>query len=161
MLVTIPASILVSCDAEEDLARCVKEHGEVAEVEKEPNYSADYLERWTTSDGCDIRLDVVMTRESTCLKGVTEILMGWPPLTVSYKDNTHIFVRDSRSSARDPAPADVFETLDEIPADATDTGLRHEGEQLWVDGTDDSAIYVVRGELIERWPGDIELPGCA
>lgn len=41
------------------------------DLSKEPNYPVDYIHRWTTAEGCDVRLDVLMTRQgkNACVDG--------------------------------------------------------------------------------------------
>ena len=152
VLFALTALLLASCSTR-SASSCVEDHGAVADIEQEANYSSDSVERWGYEDGCDVRLDVVMTRVNGCA-GVSEILLGWPPVRVSNEENNRIFVKDPRNRARDKDVAESFETLDELPDDATDTGLRHEGQELWVDEMDDSSVYVVSGGLIQSWPHD-------
>jgi hypothetical protein len=50
-----------------------------------------------------------------------------------------------------------------LPADATDTGLRRDGRQLWI-GAGEKAAYLVSvddPEDVERWPRAKQDIGCA
>jgi YD repeat-containing protein len=42
----------------------------LTDLDHEPHYSANYLERWETWDGCTLRLDVITTRHGGCIDGV-------------------------------------------------------------------------------------------
>lgn len=48
----------------------------------------------------------------------------------------------------------------ELPADATDTGYRRDGRQLWI-SADGSIAYLVAGNRVEAWPSSIDPVACA
>jgi hypothetical protein len=59
-----------------------------SDLDKEPNYSANYLHRWETAEDCPIRLDILMTRQGEDACGgekMADILMGphWANLTMT------------------------------------------------------------------------------
>ena len=57
----------------------------------------------------------------------------------------------------------LIETFDPdatFPADAVDTGYRSEVTELWVVPDDDTSIYLVEADHVERWPR-AEPPLCA
>jgi hypothetical protein len=72
----------------------------------------------------------------------------------------HSGVDDSVEYIRDPL--DVFGLatqldLDAIlPTGAVDSGYRSGDTELWIDPADASAIFIVDGERIERWPAGQE-----
>ncbi len=49
----------------------------------------------------------------------------------------------------------------ELPADARDTGWRHDGRELWVSEDKKNAYVRTADGLVERWPGTSERIGCA
>ena len=57
----------------------------------------------------------------------------------------------------------TFSSKAELPADATDTGLRRDGRQLWI-GPDEKAAYLVGVDDpadVERWPAAKQPIRCA
>jgi hypothetical protein len=134
--------------------------GAIFHLDEEPNYSADYLFRWETENGCPVRLDVAMTRRGACFNAVDEILLGWPPLSVMEGGDARIFVRDPSNRFRDRKTADAYDPTADLPADAEDTKLRQDGAELWADANGD-AIYLVNNDHTELWPLDETTPGCA
>ncbi|WP_327350954.1 hypothetical protein [Streptomyces sp. NBC_01304] len=48
-----------------------------------------------------------------------------------------------------------------MPGDATDTGFRYQGRELWLAGDKKDAYVRVDGDHVERWPGAKERIGCA
>ena len=57
----------------------------------------------------------------------------------------------------------TFSNQATLPADATDTGLRRDGRQLWI-APDKKAAYLVSLEdagNVERWPAAKQRIGCA
>jgi len=46
-----------------------------------------------------------------------------------------------------------------LPADATDTGLRHGKDSLWL-GAEGDALYLVSGDSAQLWPLVVEEFGC-
>gem|GEM_PF-5149548 len=126
----------------------------------EKSYSADYLHRWQTYDGCDIRLDYVMTRSGGCISGVDEILTGWPLGSTHDHHDYRIFVRDPQgTSARENAIG--FDPQAPLPANTQDTGLRQDGAALWMIPGDDAFMWIVNGASVERWPKERSGFGCA
>jgi hypothetical protein len=139
----------------------------LTDLSKEPNYTASYVHRWTTEDGCAVRLDILMRRQGDEACGgsrVADILMGWPLGRSHDKPRPHrIFVRDPSDVFGDEATSEAFVEDAELPKEATDTGFRQQedGAQLWMVDGNDSFTYVVYEDRIERWPLDESPPGCA
>jgi hypothetical protein len=121
------------------------------DVEQEPSYSADYLHRWHTHDGCRVRLDFVMTRRGACFDGVDDILLGWPLGTTHTHHDNRIYLRDpERLSGEESGEALQFDAT--LPGAAMNTGLRQENNKLWLIPGDDEFIWLVNEDSIERWP---------
>lgn len=72
------------------------------------------------------------------------------------------FLRDTRGVLADSLVTTWSDDVD-LPAEATDTGFRHDGRQLWL-ARDGSAAFLVStsdaGD-VERWPATRGLVGCA
>lgn len=77
------------------------------------------------------------------------------------KDKTW-YVRDPRGELRDFVRS-TYDGSAELPEDATDTGLRHEGRQLWVVPAKDAAYLVSLDDPddVERWAAAKDRIGCA
>lgn len=147
------------------VASCMAAHGLLADLAKEPSFNAgNRLHRWTTADGCGVRLDVLMTRDGPdCLPTFRDLLMGTPlgePWTGSGKGLDRDYVRDPGGVLNDPAVQSGFSAMDAPPADATDSGYRQGETQLWT-VPDGSAVYIVMADTTERWPLDTQRGGCA
>lgn len=139
--------------------------GSITDLSQEPGYSANYLHRWTTEDGCPVRLDVLMTRRGPDACGganVADILMGWP-LGKSHADHRafRIFARDPANILHGPKISHAFDGDAELPADAIDTGFRQDEAELWMPPGDDAFVYLVYSDRTERWPHDPTPTGCA
>jgi hypothetical protein len=142
---------------------CVKP-GSATDVDQEPHYSANYPQRWTTAEGCSVRLDVLMTRQGQDACGGTkaaDVLMGWPLGSSHQKPHPYrIFVHDPDNVFGDLRISRAFEEDAKLPEDAIDTGYRQEGTELWMRPHDDAFIYLVSDERVERWPRDASPPVC-
>ena len=72
------------------------------------------------------------------------------------------YVRDPRGELRDFVLS-AYDGSAELPKDATDTGLRHDGRQLWVVPAKDAAYLVSLEDAhdVQSWPAAKERIGCA
>src|SRR4051812_21634343 len=86
---------------------------DITNLSAEPSYSANYLDRWKTADGCPVRLDVLMTRRGKEACGgerVADILMGWPLGQVHSGSRPYpyrIYVRDPEQAVVDEATSEA------------------------------------------------------
>ena len=128
------------------------------QIDREPNYSANYLSRWQTFDGCDVRVDFVMTRSGGCFDGVDDVLMGWPLGGTNSHHNNRIFIRDPQGMTSHQAAAG-FDPEALLPTAARDTGLRQDGVEMWMVPNKDDFIWLV-GQTTERWPQERVRFGC-
>ena len=88
------------------------------------------------------------------------------PEHCDWQSATILSVND-KTYYRDPEgvlPSAWFETRydgrAELPLNAKDTGYRRNDQQLWV-AADRSAVNVVNGDHVERWPAPVKPGGCA
>ena len=133
--------------------------GEALDIKAEPDYQATNLQRWQTRDGCEVRLDYVMTRTSGCMAGVDDLLIGWPFGESHRKPNdARIFVRDPSGVTGN---ADEFDADAAIPDGALDTGLRWDGFALWLITEEDEAVWLQASDHTERWPREDPSVACA
>lgn len=162
--------LLLAACSDEPLTTGVSKHHvgtcaneELTDLSKEPDYSADYLHRWQTSDGCDVRLDVLMTRQGEDACGgedVADVLMAWPLGSTEKEPGYRIYVKDPTGVFNDHRTMELYEEDTELPEPARDTGLRQEDLQLWMVPREDDFIYLVDGDRAERWPLDESPAGC-
>jgi hypothetical protein len=140
--------------------------GAATDVASEPNWRqfADHRQ-WRTPDGCLVRIDVLADRRGPahCGFDAARVVTTGIPIGTRYTDETSsaAYVRDPGNVFGDAATASAFDPHAKLPEGAVDTGLRQQGTHLWVDPTDRSAIYLVAGALVERWPFDSAPADCA
>ena len=168
----VTATLIAGCGADTESNRRAEQrpvdcsrYGSLVDLSAEPRYSADYLHRWTTREGCPVRLDVIMTRQGADACGgerVADILMGWP-LGESHARHrpSRIFVRDPNGVVADRQTSAAVDADAELPEDAVDTGYRQDGRALWMRPDDGSFVYLVSGDRVEAWPHDPIPSGCA
>jgi len=142
---------------------CKAEEGSVIDVAHQPNWRpyADYLP-WTDRDSCLLRIDVVAERPGPdhCAWEDARVLIVGQPLGTSYTtpaDDTE-FVRDPEGVFGRPDLSAGFDPDATLPDDAVDSGYRRDDLALWHTPGDQSAIWLVSPDGIERWPaGDTPL----
>ena len=99
-------------------------------------------------------------------ESVTFLIMSWPPGTTRpFTTAPHQYVRDPQGVLPPPpasTPLPALQRHATLPPDATPTGLRHAGVEVYVSQrTGEGAIYVVGGGVTERWPRVDPMIGCA
>lgn len=138
--------------------------GSITDLSREPSYASKDLQRWTTEDGCPVRLDVLMTRTGPAHCGwqaATDILMG-VPLGASHSHGPHrIYVRDPQGVLNDPAITSAFDGDARLSDRAEDTGFRQHDAQLWLIRGAPEQLFLVFPDRVERWPLDTSPAGCA
>jgi len=146
---SLPGPAVTAGRISADAASC--KDTSLTDVDQEPHYQADYLERWKTWDGCTLRLDVVMTRHGGCIDGVDDIVFAWP-LEVTKKPypNLRIYTRDPGHKASDQVPGVLADA--QLPAAAVDTGLRQDDRALWLTPSDGTFAWLVSTSGTERLP---------
>lgn len=166
LALVLGAIVLSGCsESVQSVARtedCVEQHGSSADISQEPNYDAEWVHRWSYEDGCHVRKDVVMTREGDGSCGenrASEIVLG------ATEDRR---MRELRIHERDPDnifnDAEVSEGFDpdaELPNDSVDTGYQQGDRRLWTVPGAPEFIYVQLPDAVEKWPLDLNPPGCA
>lgn len=119
----------------------------------------------TANGGCPVRIDVLADRPGPahCGYQAARVIITGIPVGVRYTDDSNAadYVRDPDNVFDDPAIASAFDPHAQLPPDAVDTGLRQEATQLWVDPINRSAIYLVTGSSVERWPLDPDPAVCS
>jgi len=130
------------------------------DLQAEEDYSANYLYRWQTYDGCAVRLDFIMTRSGACVAGVDEVLTDWPVGLTHDHHDYRLFVRDPNGVST-PENAKGFDPHASLPPGAEDTGLRQGGSALWMIPQEAQFIWIVGSEGVERWPRERSQIACA
>lgn len=149
-----------------DYRLCDALAGAITDVASEPSWRqyGDYRP-WTTADGCLVRIDVLADRSGPehCGWQSARVIITGIPIGARYTDdrNDAEYVRDPDNVFGDLATASAFDPDAELPDGAVATGLRLQDTELWADAGDPSAIYLVSGTSVERWPLDPEPAVCA
>ena len=147
-----------ACDARKDVPNsCPSPAGSITDLAAEPSYSAPYLHRWSV-DGCAVRLDVLMSRDSGC--SAMNLLMGTPLGASSENGNPRIYVRGDTTGLGGGATG--FRRDGALPTSAIDTGFRQGANELWSDPGDDTFVFSRYSEegRVEAWPRDPAPIGC-
>ena len=137
----------------------------MTDVATEPDWRqfSDYRE-WKSADGCLVRIDVLADRPGPehCGFEDARVIITGIPFGARYTDSTNAasYVRDPGNVFDDAATAAALDLDAQLPEGAEDTGLREGGTELWVDPDDNSAIYLVGQNTVERWPLDPQPAGC-
>ena len=139
---------------------CDSPTGSVTDIANEPDWRryGDYR-AWTTADGCLVRIDVPADRPGPdhCGWQSARLIIATIPIGKRYSNegNAASYVRDPDNVFGDPATVTAFDPDAELPAGAVDSGFRQGATELWTDPADGgSAIYLVAGTTVERWPLD-------
>jgi hypothetical protein len=146
---------------------CPAQTGAVTDVATEPDWRqyADYRPWTTANGGCLVRIDVLAERPGPAHCGfeAARVIITGIPIGARYtnESNAANYVRDPDNVFGDPAIASAFDPHAKLPEGALDTGFRQQSTELWVDPADGSAIYLVTGASVERWPLDPDPAGCA
>ncbi|MGI5237296.1 hypothetical protein [Dactylosporangium sp. CA-139066] len=83
----------------------------------------------------------------------------WESVTILRLDDDRQFVRDPEGVIDKQWLESAYDPHATLPADAKDTGYRHDGQRLWLDANG-SAAYVVDGKTVEQWPRTRRGWGC-
>lgn len=106
---------------------------------------------WYDAEGRPVPTDVVQMHPGPAH-------CDWQTVTFLYLDDRQ-YLRDPDGVLRRETTS-AFDPDAALPADAEDTGYRRDEARLWRD-RDGSAVYVVRGDTVERWPAAREMFACA
>jgi hypothetical protein len=125
----------------------------------------DWSAEWTDRRGEEVPDSILVTYrgdEHCDWQSAVFLDVGWPLGT------RHTTAADARRYVRDPEglfPELLLAEFDgdaELPRDARFTGYRRGDAELWLSPTEaDRALFVVRGDVIERWPRTRDVLGCA
>lgn len=135
-----------------------------------------YAESWATCDVVEMPPEFVeqlgyevWTDPGGRVVPTTDLIVMRGPEHCDWQDMT--FLSLSRPGAdpmfvREPHPelgdhfAEPYEPRTSLPADAVDSGFRHDGERLWL-AADRSRAYVdATPEDVEAWPRTVQPLGC-
>jgi hypothetical protein len=127
---------------------------------------ADWEDSWRDARGEVVPESVVSTvrgADHCGWESAVFLRLGWPLGTAAKtSDSAREYVRDPerRLPAKEfVVPLDLDTSL---PGDARYTGYHLDDAQLWLSEREaNEAIYIVRGETIERWPRSRSFIACA
>lgn len=163
-LVLVVATLVSACasSAGADLPvggeECDSDPGSATDLSAEPKDWLDYglYLRWTDSAGCFVRIDVISHH-----RGAEHC--GWEAMqfmTIGDPLGASIAEEDLGELGRylwDPGgvlPDGPFGTdieLADLPDSAYDTGYRRGDDELWLDESDDSVIFVINDGSGQAW----------
>jgi len=134
--------------SKDDQSSCAGPAGAITDLAAEPSYSATYLHRWSV-DGCAVRLDVLMSRDSGC--GPTDMVMGSPLGAIAEGGSARIYVRGDTGVLGGGATG--FQPDAALPPSATDTGFRQGVKELWMVPNDDAYVFIRSSDSgsVEDW----------
>jgi len=144
---------------------CDAAEGSELDVAHEPGWRpyAAYLP-WTDRDGCLLRIDVVAERPGPehCEWQAARTLIVGQPLGARYTTpaDTTEFVRDPAGVYGRPELTAGFDPDATLPPEAVDKGYRRDDLALWHIPGDQTAIWLVSPDGVERWPAG-ETPLCS
>jgi hypothetical protein len=111
-----------------------------------------------------VRIDVLADRPGPahCDYQAARVIITGIPIGARYSNegNAATYVRDPTNAFGDAATASAFDGHATLSTGAVDTGLREGSAQLWFDPANRSAIYLVTGTAVERWPLDPDPAIC-
>lgn len=155
------ALIAAACSGSVPLGghECDAEPGSPIDLTSEPK---DWLQygtylRWTDSDDCLVRIDVISHHYGGAHCGWQK--MEWitigRPFGASIAaglsaELTNRYVWDPHGVLPD-GPIGSKLDLADIPDSAFDTGYRRNASELWLDETDESVLYRISGDRVEAW----------
>lgn len=106
---------------------------------------------WTDRDGTRVPTSTIASFE-----GPTHC--GWQSVTFLHLDDRQ-YLRDPQGLLEGQVVG-PYDGDTQLPADATDTGYRNNGQELWLDPDADTA-YVVTDTTVEAWPATTDRVACA
>ena len=139
--------------------RCDSSGGSATDLWSEPplwSQSSLYL-RWTDAAGCAVRVDVIShihLAEHCDWQEAQAITIG-RPLGASIaggfnEETTDRFIWDPGNAVGTGLGRETMSRADLAPS-AIDTGFRRNTAEMWLDSNEPSAIFVVKGDVVEIW----------
>jgi hypothetical protein len=109
--------------------------------------------RWTDTNGCPIRVDVISHyngAEHCDWQQIEFVTIGTPPGTPFSNDrSSHTYVWDPHDTLNDNIDRGRVIDIAELPAAAVDTGFRQGDSELWLDPTNPNLAYRVTGNTAD------------
>ena len=146
---------------------CNAESGAPIDLNSEPADRlafVDYL-RWFDADGCPVRVDVishVLGAEHCGWRQAQFIIIGKPlgaPVESLSLDRPNRYVWNA-GGVIDSIPPGESGTRSDLPVSAFPTGYSQGTKQLWLDGANESVLYVLQGDTVQVWTRDFEAGRC-
>jgi hypothetical protein len=103
-----------------------------------------------------------MTHEHCNWSSVVLLRLGWPIGEHGESiDNRRYYVRDPKSVLPKDIVRQRYSILPGLPKNVQDSGLRSGDISLFSTPGRDDFIYIVQGDVVERWPVAAESVACA
>lgn len=143
--------------------RCDAEAGSVTEVATEPDWRFRAYFDWADRDDCLVRIDVITDHRGSdhCNEQSARVITTGTPLGERFtnREDSSSYIRDPKGAYGVPAFTEDLDLDADLPDAAEDTGFRQADTELWAVPDDPSAIYLVDGDDVERWPAG-DPPPC-
>jgi hypothetical protein len=136
---------------------CDSVEGSTIDVKHEPDWRPHATYRpWTDRDGCLLRIDVLAERAGPDHCGWQEasVIIAGRPIGSRYTEQADAveYVKDPNEAFGLRDLAEAFDPNASLPEDAVDAGFRRAGLALWHEPGDQSAVWIVAPDRVERWP---------
>jgi hypothetical protein len=136
---------------------CDAQPGSPIDLASEPRdwLQYDVYLRWTDSDGCLVRIDVISHHQGAAHCGwqsMESITVGRPfgSSIAAGASTANRYVWDPRGVLPD-GPIGLELNLPDMPVTAFYTGYQRDGTELWLDEIDESVLYRVTGDTVEAF----------
>ena len=110
---------------------------------------------WTDTLGCLVRVDVLFEYigSAHCDQDDTRVLITGDPVGTRFGSTATplTFVRDPTGTHVSEFLPYGFAELEELPADAVDSGFRLRDRELWTSPSDADAVFIRDSQGVERW----------
>lgn len=156
-LITIACDSSIGASSPENPRECDAQPGSPIDLASEPQ---DWLQfgtylRWTDSDGCLVRIDVISHHHGAAHCGwqsMESITIGRPfgSSIAAGSSSANRYVWDPQGVLPD-GPVGSWLNLSDMPDTALDTGYRREGSELWLDDENETVLYRVSGDTVEAF----------
>ena len=145
--------------------RCFDDPGGITDL-SDGGWRSASGRRWTTTDGCWVRSDVVTDFDGPahCEWQAMRAIVVSEPIGRRFRGPrtaARFYVRDPENVLGDAVTAERLDVDAVLPGTAADTGLRLGATELWAVPGDPEWIYLRGDDAVERWPLDRDVPGCA
>ena len=144
---------------------CDAEPGSPTDLDSEPAHwlvFGNYM-RWEDGNGCPVRVDVIahIRGAEHCEYEEAEFISLGPTLGESFStsENSTRYIWNADGVIPGTAAGEYI-PLSVVPGSAIDTEYRQDETELWIDPTDPTGIYLIRGEEVRFFQRNLTAGLC-